>query len=624
MNSRIVQCVLGVCLVAVAGLLVYLLRTEPAPPDKGAPAEQQPDAAQSPAPPDAAPSAPAPVAAAVPAALAIAGRVTDEAGQPVADAVVDLHGTEPARTLRTDQSGNFSFSEVPKGTYAVSAVKAGYVAMRQDAVAAGTSDVALVLKRGAMAQGVVLAVPGEKPLEAFEVAAVAAGAEDDERGIRDRVSASAWTLVRHAEGKFEVPAPEGAKTLVAAKAEGYAPASVEVTDLSQPVVLRLMAGGTVHGEVVDDAGVPVPGASIFIGNRDKGNPDAQSDGNGRFVLSSLGADDRELTATHPQYDAGSVEIETRPGATSQVQLVLRQGGVIEGMVQVNGAPAEGWLVALLGGAELRLMASRSAKEHEKIAAKFPASIVTDSSGHFRFERVFASKAVTVGVRRSTGDDEEKMNWITQSAVVESGKTTTVTFNIPSALSVVEGLVSLEETPVTSAYVRLMVEGEAGLFERTTDTTRDGYFQFTGVLPGHGVLEAHFTSQGGERRKRLEFDVPAGQKINQLVIFQDVVVVEGSVAGMKPGETATAFILNGELPEVTVTSPQDVLALEQNLAAMAPVADGKFKFDSLDPGTYTLAVVVLSAERGAAGGGTVSRVATRVLHLQVGEHVKAEL
>lgn len=619
MNSRMVQVVLAICLVAAAGLLVYLLGTEPAPPS--------PESTEKPAQgavPDGGKPEPAKEVAAKEATpvknLTVAGHVKDEAGQAVVDAVVDLYGTEPSRTLRTDQSGGFVFTEVSQGTYAVSASKAGYSVARQDGIAAGAADVALVLKRGLMVQGTVLAVPGDKPLAEFEVAVVGS-AEEDGRSIRDKVPVSAWTLVRDAEGKFEIPAPESGKALVAAKAEGYAPVSVEVTDVSQPVILRLMAGGTMHGDVVDEAGVPVPGASIYVGVRAKGKPDAQSDGNGRFVLSSLGADDHRLTAVHPQYEAGVVEIESRPGAASQVRVVLRQGGTLEGSVLVNGTPAEGWLVALLGGAELRIVKPATAKGPDKVAAKFPASITTDSSGRFRFERVFAGKTVTVGIRRMENGDEN-LNWITQSATVESGKTTTVTFNIPGALSIVEGLVTLEEAPVASAYVRLSVEGEAGLFERTAETTKEGYFQFAGVLPGHGVLEAHFVTQAGERRKELEFEVPAGQTVNQLVIFQDVVVVEGSVAGLKPGETATAFMLNGELPEVPMTSAQDVLALEQNLAAMTPVTDGAFRFDSLDPGTYTLSVVVLGAEH-APEGPAVSRVLTRVMHLQVGEHVKAD-
>ncbi len=80
-----------------------------------------------------------------PADAVLAGRVTDGAGDPVADAHVALVGT--ARGTATDAAGRFAMDALPPGAYTVRATAVGYAAAtrRVTLVAGDTTAVALTL-----------------------------------------------------------------------------------------------------------------------------------------------------------------------------------------------------------------------------------------------------------------------------------------------------------------------------------------------------------------------------------------------------------------------------------------------------------------------------------------------
>ncbi len=72
----------------------------------------------------------------------IAGRVIDQGGAPVANAIVELQAGKATQAVRTDASGNFSFTGLGVGTYKVSTCN-GAVAQR---VQLACCDVFVTLK----------------------------------------------------------------------------------------------------------------------------------------------------------------------------------------------------------------------------------------------------------------------------------------------------------------------------------------------------------------------------------------------------------------------------------------------------------------------------------------------
>lgn len=208
----------------------------------------------------------------VPAGFAtVYGTVTDGAA-PIADATVKLFDSTgaPYQHTLTDAAGQYTFSDVPAGTYTVSAVKAGYLLSDPAGVtvAAGdTTQMDLVctadatLSLGAIA-GVLTTTDGVTvtPL---------AGAKITLKDGTDAVVACTYTA---ADGEFLFyDVADGVYSLLAT-ADGYltsAPMAVTITGGSLANVTMSLAvdvrtyNGTVSGTIRDQSGTAVAGC--FVG-----------------------------------------------------------------------------------------------------------------------------------------------------------------------------------------------------------------------------------------------------------------------------------------------------------------------------------------------------------------------
>jgi Carboxypeptidase regulatory-like domain len=136
-------------------------------------------------------------------ASSIAGRVVDESGQPMPNAIVNIFGTskQPAhRTINTDEDGKFRVDDLPPGLYSVLAQVRGYVPARdqRDPVYYRPGDsVNLVVRKGGVVTGTVTNSAGEpvvgicvsaiprRDLEGRAIQALAAGLPryTDDRGV---------------------------------------------------------------------------------------------------------------------------------------------------------------------------------------------------------------------------------------------------------------------------------------------------------------------------------------------------------------------------------------------------------------------------------------------------------
>jgi hypothetical protein len=74
----------------------------------------------------------------VPAPASLTGRVLDQAGAPIVDALVALTGASVPPRRRTDAVGRYQFSDLPAGVYRISAGRVGFVSGEQEiSLAAG-------------------------------------------------------------------------------------------------------------------------------------------------------------------------------------------------------------------------------------------------------------------------------------------------------------------------------------------------------------------------------------------------------------------------------------------------------------------------------------------------------
>ncbi len=247
------------------------------------------------------------------------GRVTDEAGAPLADVRVrvaipaaDMRFVDPSthhdqREARTDARGDYrlEFPGIAKPTtISIDAMKPGYRRLVGTLMAGGdprsvevapgaAAEASLKLKPALYSAGIVVDEQG-KPIPGVEIAANLA--------FGDRGSAGIERTASRPDGSFELfnypakaPAVRNATTkgVVYLTHPNYIAREIEdiyVLDGKQREVLRIVlgTGRKLTGTVLDVAGKPVPNAMIKVIRKDGTHRKATStDANGKFALRGL-------------------------------------------------------------------------------------------------------------------------------------------------------------------------------------------------------------------------------------------------------------------------------------------------------------------------------------------------
>lgn len=188
----------------------------------------------------------------------IAGRVEDEAGQPIADVRVIASGPPDAETT-TDADGRFTLRGLEAGLYDLVARAEGRAYATAPRVSTGRTDVVLKLTRGTRLVGVVSGDQG--PMTAFVISVA------QEKGPLE-ASTVATKSFFDSHGKYEIDGLSTGTYRVSALAAGYAP-DVErgvSIDESRPelkqVDFQLHGGGSVTGVVTSAGGGPIAGAKV--------------------------------------------------------------------------------------------------------------------------------------------------------------------------------------------------------------------------------------------------------------------------------------------------------------------------------------------------------------------------
>ena len=109
--------------------------------------------------------------------------------------------------------------------------------------------------------------------------------------------------------------------------------------------MKLKAGGSVRGTVVDSRGDPVSNARIVQGRksglpqelaREENAGAVRTDAQGVFVLEGLSEGAVTLTAVHPEHPLAFADANVVSGKASNVRLVLEPAGSVAGTVLFNG------------------------------------------------------------------------------------------------------------------------------------------------------------------------------------------------------------------------------------------------------------------------------------------------
>jgi peroxiredoxin len=208
-------------------------------------------------------------------ATTIRGRVVDEKGQPLADAVVVVSVDKKYRrteqriavsyeSTRTDANGAWSFADVPAEPDSIELAAYHYLCLTEHASffcepfkpvsQLRDGSARLTLRRGTIVEGIVRS-PGGRPVPDAEVC------YGEERGYANSIP----PIKTDAQGKFRLGIkPETHATLIATS-PGFAPTldRRKIGDQTLQVVITLDRPHSIRGRVVDSAGKPIARAQIW-------------------------------------------------------------------------------------------------------------------------------------------------------------------------------------------------------------------------------------------------------------------------------------------------------------------------------------------------------------------------
>ena len=437
---------------------------------------------------------------------AIEGIVVTTSGEPVPEARVVA---EPARTesateqvearLRGSESaiagmdGRFRIAPVSPGRYLVRAIRPGaandLLGMRAGVEVATGAQARIVVDELSRLIGKITFADGT-PVTSF---AVRLGGSSLRRFQTD-TGAFAIDDVPAGKQYVEITGP----SFVSQPLVDVSIAPARVTDLGTITVNR---GRVIAGSVVDGAGRPVAGAMVALARELRADGttlvpfpgprvlQVATDLAGRFAITRVGVGMQQLAAEHATGRSPIAVIP--PGDTDlEVALTLREAGVVQGHVRIDGKPGEAMILL-----------------RPETAVDSRITVRTGADGSYRFDRVAAERYthITVVIK---GTRDENTDSKSQPIEVKPGQTLDVDVELTAkGVTVIEHLASPNEAvqfgygilgivddpaAVTLPLPHTISEGRAFGAKVGAMTTRDGMIvkdrqiAFARVPPGKHI------------------------------------------------------------------------------------------------------------------------------------------
>ncbi|MFL6194328.1 MAG: carboxypeptidase regulatory-like domain-containing protein [Thermoanaerobaculia bacterium] len=544
------------------------------------------------------------------------GAVLDGGRQPVAGARVSLRPAAPTEmsarlraslhpeafegTADTDAAGRFEVKNVPAGTYDLVVRGAGFAPLTVPGLVlpegTGRTDLGTVmLAPGAAVRGLVTDAKGT-PLAGVEVRAKAAERGGFQiRSLRDPGPADAVT---GADGSFVLADRSPGESLdLTASHPGFGSASAPgvAVPSETPVRMVLQPKVRVSGRTADPDGKPVPGASLFLSEKEPRNFGGQvmmmssmhfqqgvSDDEGGFSFEAVSPGPIDIRASAPRWQEATIDgLEVKAGQDlAGVLLVLTPGASVEGrVVSPDGAPvpaAEVSVAAPSAGGRGGFSMLRA---------------TTDGDGGYRIEGIppgpHTLEARAEGYRRAARDVEV------------TGEVRGVDLTLERGLEVSGRVVDDAGNPIPSVQIDLIAgrnyfDGQRGL------TGPDGAFRLAGV-------------QDGTYRLMLRKDGYAGNPEGETVTVSGA-PVSGLEIRLSAGGAIAGRITGVEMSQL---SRVRVWANSQmNNGRIDP--EGNYRIPNLAPGSWQVEASVPDTTLHASGQVTLEPGAAEArLDLQLG-------
>ncbi|MDP6409439.1 MAG: carboxypeptidase-like regulatory domain-containing protein [Planctomycetota bacterium] len=583
----------------------------------------------------------------------ITGEVSWPDGTPVAGASVNarfdrsqlytgggLNAVSGARgEAETDEQGRFSITGLGVGPFelqasAAASERAGDAldseapsehgdapwSAREEHISAGTEGLQLVLQAPLGIAGRVVD-EDDRPLTDFDIRAVKTfespvGPVQQEREQR---------TFSDEDGAFFLDGLERGDWILHAIAEGFAGregVAVALGDApSEALLLRLVHAGTVAGRVFTPEGLPVPDATVSVGEEGPGwrrdlsgapeFPEATTDGEGAFTLEGVLPGQVEVLARAEGFAtsvSAHLDLQARQRIDG-VELFLTLGGILTGEVIADDErPATNATIQVVHMGDFEI-----------------SFTTTDSEGRFRLEnldpgdhQVNAMPKASRMIEMADGESDTLGKLVAElkTALVEitEGELTHVVLGTPARDPIeVSGRITLGGEPHTGAFVTFFGEGGKEL-SKTRPTTTDDGGRYTVTVDGAGnylaLVQQMSGGMSGQTTVEISLEVPEGPRctrdlelplgrLSGRVLGPDGAPAPGERVTLVPaGAARTGMFLGGQFHGEVRTDD-----------------DGRFDLRGLAPGDYLLGAGGMTAGGMFGGESTHGRL---VRDVRVGE------